>query len=241
MALMLLLGGCGELSARQAGAANSRHGHGSGSGITRQAPPPPPDCLRVRCVALTFDDGPGEHTARLLGHLRRARARATFFVLGENVREHAEVLRQVVRDGHEVADHSWSHPNLTHQSSRAVRSQVRRTQREVAEVAGVTPRLFRPPYGATDSRVARAAGMAQILWDVDTLDWLHQSSYRLARLVTSQARRGSIVLMHDIHRSTVAAIPRVLSGLKRRGFHFATVSDLLRAKNPRPGHSYLHG
>lgn len=238
----MLLTGCGDVPAYRAESSQSRHHIGLGAAQPALPPKPPPvDCARAKCVALTFDDGPGAYTQRLLGYLRQARARATFFVLGQNVGGNAAAIRQAVSDGHEIGGHSWSHPDLTTLSGQAVKTQLGRTHQEIERVAGVRPQLFRPPYGATNARIARAAGVPQILWDVDTLDWRYRNSARVARVAVRQARRGSIVLMHDIHRTTVAAVPKVLAGLKRRGFQFAGVSDLLRAKPARPGRPYMHG
>lgn len=203
-------------------------------------PVPPVDCAKVKCVALTFDDGPGPYTARLLGHLARAGARATFFMLGENVRHHAALLRRMVAEGHELANHSWSHPDLSGLSTEAVRAQVWRTQKVIREASGVAPTLFRPPYGSTNARVGRAAALPQILWSVDTLDWRYRSAQRNARVAVREPRRGGIVLFHDIHPSSVAAIPQVLTGLARKGFRFVTVSDLFLGKKLRPGRRYMH-
>ena len=206
------------------------------------APKPPPprniDCGRVDCVSLTFDDGPGPHTERLLDTLRATGVRATFFVLGENVREHPGLVRRMVMEGHEVANHTWSHVKLTGLSREGVRSQIRRTQEAVKDAAGVEPTLMRPPYGATDDRVGRLVGMPQILWSVDTLDWLHRDADRDAKLGITKPDRGGIVLYHDIHKPTVDSIPRVIDGLKERGFTLVTVGELFRGEELKPGEAY---
>ncbi|MEU5880411.1 polysaccharide deacetylase family protein [Spirillospora sp. NPDC047279] len=201
--------------------------------------PPPVDCMRTKCVALTFDDGPGEYTGELLDDLRDAGAPATFFMLGQNVEGNEAVVRRMVEEGHEVANHSWSHPQLTGLSSSAVRSQVQRTNKAIEAASGVRPAMFRPPYGATDRRVGRAVGMPQIMWSVDSLDWQHHSVSKNVRVGTREPRTGGIVLYHDIHEASVDAIPRVLSGLERRGFTFVTVSQLFRGQKLKSGHQYL--
>ncbi|MFC7732272.1 polysaccharide deacetylase family protein [Actinomadura keratinilytica] len=179
-----------------------------------------------KCVALTFDDGPGAYTGLLLDRLRAARVHATFFLLGQNVAGHRDLVRRMVEEGHEVGNHSWSHPDLTTLPTWEVRAQVRRTQQAVQDVTGVAPALFRPPYGAVDERVANAVDMPLILWSVDTLDWLHRDVRRNITAGVREPRRGGIVLFHDIHRPTVAAVPSVLEGLRERGFTFVTVSEL---------------
>lgn len=198
----------------------------------------PVDCSVVKCVALTFDDGPGPYTGRLLDELRAADVRATFFLLGQNVAGHRRLVRRMVREKHEVGNHSWSHPDLTTLPSGEVRAQVLRTQRAVEEAAGVAPVLFRPPYGAIDARVARTVGMPMILWSVDSLDWLHRDVRRNIVVGVRRPRSGGIVLFHDIHRPSVAAVPTILEGLKRRGFTFVTVSELFEGRRLAPGRRY---
>jgi len=206
-----------------------------------EPPAPPParvDCSVRKCVALTFDDGPGAYTGLLLDRLRAARVHATFFLLGQNVAGHRDLVRRMVEEGHEVGNHSWSHPDLTTLPTWEVRAQVRRTQQAVQDVTGVAPALFRPPYGAVDERVANAVDMPLILWSVDTLDWLHRDVRRNITAGVREPRRGGIVLFHDIHRPTVAAVPSVLEGLRERGFTFVTVSELFGGRPLVPGHRY---
>ncbi|WP_308286867.1 polysaccharide deacetylase family protein [Actinomadura parmotrematis] len=203
--------------------------------------PPPPrdiDCAKVKCLALTFDDGPGEYTERLLKTLQDEGVRATFFMLGENVHHYRDLVRRMALDGQELANHSWSHPQLTGLTSSAVRSQVRRTQNAIKEAAGVTPALFRPPYGATDKRVGKAVGMPEIVWSVDTLDWRYRSVSRARRVGVKEPKRNGVVLFHDIHESTVDAMPAVVDGLKRRGFTLVTVSELYRGTPLKAGRLY---
>ncbi|GAA0922312.1 polysaccharide deacetylase family protein [Nonomuraea longicatena] len=199
------------------------------------------DCRRAKCVALTFDDGPGDHTARLLDMLRRRGARATFFVVGQMVvadREHN--LRHMLLDGHELGNHSWSHEQLTALSPLGLKFQLKQTQAVVERMTGVRMYLMRPPYGSTDGRVAdetRREGLAQILWNVDTFDWRDRSASLVAERAI-KAGPGSIVLMHDIHRTTVDAMPRILEVLSRRGFAFVTISELYGKHPPAPGRKY---
>ncbi|TDD22751.1 hypothetical protein E1287_39600 [Actinomadura sp. KC06] len=208
----------------------------------KRAPAPPPprkiDCGRVKCVSLTFDDGPGPHTARLLDTLKAGGARATFFMLGENVQAHPDVVRRIAMEGHEVANHTWSHPDLTTESPAEVRSQIQRTQQAVKNASGVAPTLMRPPYGATNTQVGRAVGMPLILWSVDTLDWQHKSVSRDTRIGVREPEGGGIVLFHDIHKPSVDAIPKVVDGLKKRGFTLVTVSELFQGQPLQPGQTY---
>lgn len=198
------------------------------------------DCAKAKCVALTFDDGPGDYTLHLLDLLKERGVRVTFFLVGEMVAaDHRQALRRMVHDGHELGNHSWSHAQLTTLTSSGIRSQLARTQEIVTARTGVRMEIMRPPYGSTDSRVSaesRREGLAQILWNVDTLDWRDRDSAVVARRA-AKASPGSIVLMHDIHRTTVAAVPSLISSLVRRGFTFVTISELY-GKRPAPGRKY---
>jgi peptidoglycan/xylan/chitin deacetylase (PgdA/CDA1 family) len=199
------------------------------------------DCSKVKCVALTFDDGPVKGTGALLKILAAHHARATFFVLGSMVKENPDMLRREVAAGHEIGDHTWDHPQLTILSTAKIRKQIRSTSDIIREVSGVRPRLLRPPYGATSrrvSRIARSFGMTQIIWAVDPQDWKMTTAAPVAKRVVAQTQAGDIVLSHDIRPSTVRAMPRILTSLERRGFTFATVSELLAGAMTQPGGEY---
>ncbi|MFC5749468.1 polysaccharide deacetylase family protein [Actinomadura rugatobispora] len=242
MAVTAGCGGQGEDGQRKAAAARQH------VALKKKAAPParpaaPPamrrlDCARLKCVALTYDDGPGAYTGQLLDMLRRSGARATFFMLGENVRGHAHLVRRMAYEGHELANHTWSHPKLTGMSGGAVRSEISRTQRAIQEASGVVPKVFRPPYGATDAQVGRAVGMPQIMWSVDSMDWLHRNMARNVSAGVKQPKPGGVVLFHDIHQATVKATPSILSGLRQRGFTLVTVSELFQARTLRAGSRY---
>ncbi|MEW1845592.1 polysaccharide deacetylase family protein [Nonomuraea angiospora] len=199
------------------------------------------DCAKLKCVALTFDDGPGEYTARLLDLLRKRDVKATFFVIGQMVAadKGGRLVRRIVEDGHELGNHSWSHPALAGLSHDAVQRQLQHTNDLVFKLTGVRMHIMRPPYGSTNAAVAAEArheGLAEILWSVDTLDWLHRVPAAVTRRA-GEAKPGSIVLMHDIHRTTVEAVPAILDLLARKGFTFVTVSELY-GRTPSPGRTY---
>lgn len=239
---LLLAAGCSHSGKRQARTAGEQAALGRGAQASESPAPPPPrkiDCDRVKCVALTFDDGPGPYTAGLLDTLKRRGVRATFFMLGENVAAHRDVVRRMALEGHELANHSWSHPSLTGLPSAEVRSQIERTQKAVMEASGgVEPILMRPPYGATNKRVGRVIGMPLILWSVDTLDWRYRDVARDVRVGIKEAKSGGIILFHDIHKASVESIPKVVDGLKKRGFTLVTVSELFQGRELEPGVTY---
>src|SRR6187549_2290072 len=183
-------------------------------------------------IAMTFDDGPSATlTPKLLDLLAAHHIKATFFVLGEMVAEHPEILARAAQEGHEIASHSWSHPNLAKMSLEGVRSQLQRTDDEIKSATGKRPTLFRPPYGSITEREKRwihdEFGYDIILWDVDPLDWKRPGPAVVRSRILKETRPGSIVLSHDIHPGTVEAMPSTFDELEAKGFKFVTVSELL--------------
>ena len=192
-------------------------------------------------IAMTFDDGPSATlTPKLLDLLAAHHIKATFFVLGEMVAEHPEILAQAAREGHEIASHSWSHPNLAKMSQENVRSQLQRTDDEIKSATGKRPTLFRPPYGSITERQKRwihdEYGYDIILWDVDPLDWKRPGPAVVRNRILKETRAGSIVLSHDIHPGTIEAMPSTFDELEAKGFKFVTVSELLGMATPVTPH-----
>jgi peptidoglycan/xylan/chitin deacetylase (PgdA/CDA1 family) len=183
-------------------------------------------------IAMTFDDGPhATNTPKLLEMAAQRHIKLTFFVLGECIEQNPDVLRREVAEGHEIGNHSWSHPNLAKLSDEGVRTQLQRTEDIIVKTTGLRPKLMRPPYGELTKRqrqwVNRDFGYKVILWDVDPLDWKRPGSDVVARRIIAGARPGSIILSHDIHPPTIAAMPQVFDTLLAKGFKFVTVSELL--------------
>ncbi|HEU0275207.1 MAG TPA: polysaccharide deacetylase family protein [Candidatus Udaeobacter sp.] len=183
-------------------------------------------------IAMTFDDGPhATNTAKLLDIAAKRHIKLTFFVLGQCVEQNPAVLQREVAEGHEIGNHSWSHPNLAKLSDEAVRSQLRRTDDLIVKTAGVMPKLMRPPYGELTRRqriwVNHDFNYKVILWDVDPLDWKRPGPSVVASRIIAGARPGSIILSHDIHPPTIEAMPQVFDALLAKGFKFVTVSELL--------------
>ncbi|OYW34470.1 MAG: hypothetical protein B7Z45_07555 [Azorhizobium sp. 12-66-6] len=188
-------------------------------------------------IALTFDDGPSpETTPKLLKMLRDRNIKATFFVLGTHASAYPDVLRQIAADGHEIGNHSWNHPQLPKLTVAAADKQVEDTSRAIEEATGAKTVLLRPPYGAMtpalQAHIAQKFGMTFVYWSVDPLDWKVRDPQNIYDQVLKNARPGSIVLAHDIHATTVAAMPRVLDALIAKGFKFATVSQLIDMEKP---------
>jgi peptidoglycan/xylan/chitin deacetylase (PgdA/CDA1 family) len=191
-----------------------------------------PRAVRRREVALSFDDGPAAITRSFVRMLRAERVPATFFVIGEQVSPaYRAVMREELRDGDAIGDHTWSHPDLVY--SGEVASQIRGTREVIRRETGYQPCLFRPPYGAYDAAVvdaARTLGLATVTWDVDPQDWALPGTAAIEQRVLAQVRPGSIILSHDgggPRGETLAAYPDIIASLRRRGYRFVTVPQLL--------------
>ena len=183
-------------------------------------------------VALTFDDGPHPvHTPRLLDILAEHRARATFYVIGALVRRYPEIAQRIVAEGHELANHTWSHPTLSRLGNARLFSEIDRTQEIIYQTVGHVPVTMRPPYGAITMRQSRLLAsernLPTIIWSVDPQDWRRPGPSVVANRMVRGARPGAIILAHDIHAPTIRAIPAALNGLSDRGLQSVTMSELL--------------
>lgn len=191
---------------------------------------------RGRYVALTFDDGPvASNTTRLLDMLKRRNIKATFYVLGERVQRNKALTRRMVAEGHEVGNHTWTHGKLTGMSNSKIRWELDKTRDAIVAATGVKPRTMRPPYGAlrTSQRewIFREYGYPTILWDVDPEDWKKPGTSVIRNRILSKTKNGSIILLHDLHKSSVDAVPTTVDSLLRQGYKFVTVSQLISMKN----------
>jgi peptidoglycan/xylan/chitin deacetylase (PgdA/CDA1 family) len=190
-------------------------------------------------IALTFDDGPSATlTPKLLDLLAARHLKATFFVVGQNAADHPEILKRAVREGHEIANHSWSHPNLGKMSDDAVRRELQKTDDAIVAAIGKRPTLLRPPYGSITARqkqwIHQEFGYRIIIWDVDPLDWKRPGPSVVTARILKETKAGSIVLAHDIHGPTIEAMPATFDQLIKQGFKSVTVTDLLGMATPIP-------
>jgi len=191
---------------------------------------PPAANSGSKVIALTFDDGPGPYTAQLLDILDQHGAKATFFLIGSKVSARADVLRRMHSHGHQLGNHSWSHPELPKLPVDQITGEIDRTNDAIKQATGIKPTILRPPYGAVNSAVLeqlRLRGMSSILWSVDTRDWADRNSDIVCSRAVAGAHPGAIILMHDIHQTSVNAVPCILSSLKQQGYSFVTVQGLI--------------
>lgn len=193
-------------------------------------------------LALTFDDGPHpELTPKLLDILRAEGVRATFYVIGRNVQTYPEIARRIVSEGHEIANHTWSHPALPSVGAARLGKEITSTSEIIQRVTGRRPTNMRPPYGAINERVRQSMykdhGLDVIMWSVDPLDWKRPGASVVRQRLVDGATPGGILLAHDIHPGTIEAMPGTIRDLKAKGYGFATVSQLLALQEhsrPRP-------
>ncbi len=183
-------------------------------------------------VAMTFDDGPHPNlTPQLLDMLAARGIRATFYVIGRNAARYPQILQRMVAEGHEIGNHTWSHPSLFGHSDASVLNQIDRTNQAVYAAVGRPPVTMRPPYGNLYDRqrlmLFQARAMPTIIWSVDPQDWQRPGSSVVSQRIVRNCHSGGVVLAHDIHSATVRAMPSALDGVTGRGFRFLTVSELI--------------
>jgi peptidoglycan-N-acetylglucosamine deacetylase len=215
------------------------------AGLPPALPPAPTQHSYNSCkvegsyIAMTFDDGPSAAlTPKLLDMLKARGIKATFFVVGRNAAEYPQIIQRMVDEGHEIGNHSWSHPSLTGLGSSSLRKQLDDTNAAIEKGGAPRPVVMRPPYGATSARLNKLFdeqyGMKSILWSVDPLDWKYRNATKVYNSIVQKAHPGAIILAHDIHPSTVRAMPDVFDTLLAKGYQFVTVSELIAMENQAP-------
>ncbi|MEU6766127.1 polysaccharide deacetylase family protein [Streptomyces sp. NPDC046853] len=211
-------------------------------GVKNQAKLGTVDCRTAKCVALTFDAGPSENSPRLLDILKEEKVPATFFLLGKNhIVKHPELVKRMDAEGHEVASHTWSHKILTDITPDEAREELRRTDEAIEKLTGHKPTLMRPPQGRTNpdvNKISREEGLSEVLWSVTAKDYTTNDSALIQKRVVDQTKRDGIILLHDIYKGTVPAVPGIIDELKKRGYVFVTVPQLLAPGKAEPGQIY---
>lgn len=192
---------------------------------------PAPAASGEKLVALTFDDGPGPYTDRLLDGLKARGVAVTFFMVGTNVRNYPETVARVYREGHQVANHSYDHPDLTGLSDSGVQSQIQKTNELLDKACGRgATYLVRAPYGSTNARVRSLVGAPLVYWSVDPQDWKYRNAETVKNHIVDDAFDGAIILVHDIHSTSVDGALAAIDILQNRGYEFVTVWELFRRR-----------
>lgn len=196
------------------------------------------DCDLVPCVAVTYDDGPSPLTHDVLDvYAERDYAATTFFVIGQSIPGNEEIVKRAVDEGHEVGNHSFTHPALTTLSADGIAQEINDTNKLIEEATGVAATNHRPPYGDYNEESLKITDMPTILWTVDTLDWKKPGLDHLMNEAVHEAEPDDIILMHDIHEETVAAAADIADGLLQRGFTLVTINQLFAGEG-KPAKAY---
>ena len=187
--------------------------------------------LNKKHIALTFDDGPGKYTSDLVNYLNDGFAHATFFMQGSRLNNYSDAVKDVYNSGSEIAYHSYAHKYFTKQSINDIKTELNKSNKVLESIIGIPFSLVRPPYGSINDEVKEALNMPIILWNVDTEDWKNKDSDYLTNYVLNNIDDGDIVLFHDIHETSVNAIPNLLNELYIRGYQVVTISELASIAN----------
>ena len=189
-------------------------------------------------IALTFDDGPDEvFTPQVLDILKKNDVKATFFLVGENLKQNKEIVKRQFEEGHEIGNHTYTHINVAKSGYDKVYEEITKTQEEIKEIIGVEPKLFRPPYRAMSRHmcdIVKNKNMNIILWsNLDPRDWSNPGVYSIVNTIESKVENGNIILLHDYNNlrnsksQTIQALESVIPYLKEQGYKFVTISELI--------------
>ena len=191
-----------------------------------------------KIIALTFDDGPDEvFTPQVLDILKKNDVKATFFLVGENLKQNKEIVKRQFEEGHEIGNHTYTHINVAKSGYDKVYEEITKTQEEIKEITGVAPKLFRPPYRAMSRNmcdIIKNKNMNIILWsNLDPRDWSNPGVYSIVNTIESKVGNGNIILLHDYNNlrnsksQTIQALESVIPYLKEQGYKFVTISELI--------------
>lgn len=187
-------------------------------------------------IALTFDDGPHyKYTEQILDILDKYNVKATFFVIGCNAEQRPDTVKEVYVRGHEIGNHTYSHPHLSSCSCEKLGKEIKKASDIICDITGQRPTLFRPPEGKCTPEVvncARSNGYKVILWSIDTKDWSHPSSEKIVSEICKNVKGGDIILFHDFitpDTPTPQALDTIIPILQEKGFEFCRVSELIGA------------
>ena len=183
-----------------------------------------------RIVALTFDDGPIRgKTEPILDLLREMQVPATFFVLGENATRSPEVLQRMTAEGHEIGNHTVTHPNLTEISVSKARNEIKEGQKIIETAVGYRPRFFRPPYGAanlTTMSILSSQNLSAVFWSIDPQDWRGGTEDQIVSDIESHLDNGAIILLHERSPHTAESVPHIIRTVREKGYRFVTLSEM---------------
>ncbi len=188
-----------------------------------------PSDTKSKKIAFTFDDGPSKYTTQIMDAVESYGGHATFFVVGSRVSQYSDIILDMYNRGHEIANHSWNHPNLKTASKETIIYQIESTQNAVYNITGQYPTYLRPPYGAYDELVKEVASSYNLkikLWTIDTLDWKYKNAEKVKNAILKNAKDGSVILLHDLYKTSADGAILAMKELDKQGYEFVTVSQL---------------
>lgn len=188
---------------------------------------------KTKYVAFTFDDGPGIYTDKLLKALDKNDSKATFFVLGSRANSFKKELKKEYKLHMEIGSHTYNHSNLNILSASQIKKEINSTNKAIKKVTGQIPTVLRPPYGNYNKTVSKYAGVPMIYWSVDTEDWKYRNKNYVENTIFKQTGAWDIVLLHDIHKTSVDGFINALPKLRKKGYELVTVSELYKLKGKK--------
>lgn len=187
-----------------------------------------------KLIALTFDDGPSKYTLTLLNILKDKNAKATFFLIGDNIKHNKDILKEIYKNGNEIGIHSYVHKLFTRISDKEIHEQIELTRSEILDIVNCPINLIRVPYGSLSDRVLNVIkneNLTSVLWDIDSLDWKFRNKDKVYNYVLKRIKGNQIILMHDTYKTSIEAVEKLIDTLNKQDYTFVTVSELLEIKN----------
>lgn len=179
-------------------------------------------------IAITFDDGPScRYTGKLLDGLKARGVKASFFLIGKNVKENPKLVKRIYEEGHLIGNHTYNHVQITHLSEEEAVREIEKTDQEISRITGEHVMYMRPPFGALQRDLEVSMEVLPVLWSVDPLDWTTENVDEIVSKVVTDVKEGDIILLHDCYASSVDAALRIIDILQEEGYEFVTVDRLL--------------
>lgn len=179
-------------------------------------------------IAITFDDGPSKsYTPLLLDGLKERGVRATFFLIGENVEKNPEIVKRLDEEGHLIGNHTFHHVEITKVSNETAYQEITDTNAAICAITGKNPEYMRPPFGLWQRELELDLEVLPVMWTIDPLDWTTENVEEIVNKVVTEAEENDIILLHDCYKTSVEAAFRIIDILKKEGFEFVTVDELI--------------
>ena len=193
-------------------------------------------------IALTFDDGPNYNTNKILDILEKYNIKATFFILGKNIKENESIIKRMKNLNMEIGNHMYTHKFLNQLTDKEIKEEEQKVDNLLENITGEKPTLIRPSYGTTNNRIKKLTNKPIIIWNIDTQDWKYHNSKKIYKKVLKNISNGDIILMHDIYRATSNSLEIIIPELLKKDYQFLTVTELLyyKGKELKKGKVYSH-